>query len=141
MKYYEVTAKVTKIDNRGEMKSITEKLLVKANLFTDAEKKGYERLLEDGAIDPDITAIRITQNKVDDFLDGETIGFDFFGVKISIEAIDPNSEKEKRRTEYIIVECSDMDYAKNEILNSERMFALDAEIKEIKNLGYSSYVK
>jgi len=113
--WFQVKVKYTKENEEGLLKSISEQYLIDAVSFTEAEAILYDRL--GSMIRGDFSVIAIAKsNIVDVFLyeDSDV----WFKCKVSYLVADPDSGKEKKVNQYMIVTASDVPQAHERIQES-----------------------
>lgn len=136
MKYYEVTARGTRVNEQGKQEVKAHKMLIEGMTFSDAERSGYNNLIDGGIIDVEISAITITKNKDDRFL--QHLYSNFYGVKVEVKEMADNG-KEKTTSYYHIVSAQTMDEAKESVISDYNNLMLDYLITEVKQLQYMDY--
>ena len=117
--FYEVSVKFTVLDVKGNEKPVTEKYLVVATTFSDAES----RLIDKG----DVIRIRRTNIYHNLFLDTSEPGFVYI-VTLKVIAEDENTGKDITRKYNIAVETFEMEDAK--------IVAKSCAISELNNIKF-----
>ena len=109
--YYEVSIKFDKVQETGLMKKVTEKYLVKAASFTDAEKQATEYITPYVAGEFDICAIKRT--KIAEIFESKDAAADYYySAKVAYITLDEKTGAEKRTMRLVMVKATDFDDAR-----------------------------
>ena len=109
--YYEVSVRYDKTQETGLVKKVTEKYLIQAVNFTEAEERMAGYIMPLVGTEFDITAIRRT--KVAEIFESKECDADhFYSAKVAFITIDEKTEKEKRYMQQVIVRATDFDDAR-----------------------------
>ena len=110
--YHEVSIKLDKVQETGMIKKVTEKYLVKAVSFTDAEKQASEFIASYANSEFDICAIKRT--KIAEIFESTDATADrFYSAKVAYITLDEKTGAEKRTMQLIMVKATDFDDARN----------------------------
>jgi hypothetical protein len=120
--------KYNRTDERGLMKMVTEQYLVDAHTFTEAETRIYEKLQQNVIGDFDVDVIGRT-NYTDVFFYGDA-GL-WHKCKIQYFLEDESTGKEKRVTQYMLVEAQTVKEAYDRIRESLRSMTIDFTVPDI----------
>jgi hypothetical protein len=107
--------KYNRTDEQGLLKAVTEQYLVDADSFTETEARIYEKLEEFIIGDFDVTDISKT-NYTDVFFYNDS--HIWYKCKIQYYLVDESSGKEKKVTQYILVEAQTAKEAYDRIFES-----------------------
>ena len=111
-KYFEVSIKLDKTQENGLTKKVTEKYLIEAMSFTEAEARAVEYITPYVSGEFDITAIRRT--KIAEIFESKAEQADrFYSAKVAFITIDERTAVEKRVLQQVIVRATDFDDARN----------------------------
>lgn len=123
-KYFEATVKQLKIDQNGYEKKVSFQMLIEAVSFTDTET-----IINDYCDGSQFQITRIAPSKINDVISGDS---DLnYKAKLQFVSIDEQSGKEKKFTEYTLINAGDIDQAKDRINKSIEMSLVPIEIKSI----------
>ena len=112
--YYEVSIKFDKVQETGVIKKVTEKYLIEALSFTEAEKRATEFIAAYVSGKIDITAIRRLQ--IAEIFESKDEQADrWYRSKIAFIGIDEKTGVEKRSQQVVMVKAKDFDDARNAI--------------------------
>lgn len=112
--YYECTVKYEQVQETGLIKKVSEKYLVEALSFTEAEKRIIDEMQQYANGEFDITAIR--RLSLAEILESKDAAADrWYKAKIAFITLDEKSGKEKRTSVEVLVQASDFDDARNAI--------------------------
>ena len=111
-KYFEVSIKLDKTQENGLTKKVTEKYLIEAMSFTEAEARAVEYITPYVSGEFDITAIRRT--KIAEIFESKDERADrFYSAKVAFITVDERTAVEKRVLQQVIVRATDFDDARN----------------------------
>lgn len=114
MYYFEVSIKYDQVQETGLIKKVTEKYLVEATSFTEAEAKSVEYIGQYVNGEYDITAIR-RQPIAEIFQSKKEQADRWYKAKIAFITLDERSGEEKRISRVVMVQATDFDDARNAI--------------------------
>jgi hypothetical protein len=116
-----------KEDENGRLKTTNEAYLVDALTYTEAEARLYSQIVT-GVQDFTVTAI--TRMRLADLLTYEE-GEKWFKAKVVFYSIDEKSGKEKKVTNYILVNAEDITQALERITESQRSMIVPYETTDL----------
>ncbi len=109
--YYEVSIKFDKVQETGLIKKVTEKYLVKAVSFTDAEAQASKYIAQYANDWFDICAIKRT--KIAEIFESKNAAADYYySAKVAYITIDEKTGAEKRTMQQVTVKATDFDDAR-----------------------------
>lgn len=120
--------KYNRTDEQGLLKQVTEQYLLDADTFTEAETRIYEQLEQLIRGDFDVDAMSKT-NYTDVFFYGDA-GL-WHKCKIQYFLVDENSGKEKKITQYMLVEAQTVKEAYDRIKESLRNMTIDFTVPDV----------
>lgn len=106
--WFECKAKFIKIDESGRERKVTEKSIIDAVSFTDAETRITQKLGE--TVRGEFSVIDIKQSNVTEIFQYDE-GEWWYKGKINLVTIDERYGKEKRIAEYFLVNANDLEQA------------------------------
>ena len=112
--YYEVSVKFDKTHETGLIKKVTEKYLVEAVSFTEAEARMSAYIAPYACGEYDICAIRRLQ-VAELFESKDTAADRWYKTKLAYITIDERTAKEKRTMQDVMVKATNFDDARNTI--------------------------
>ena len=125
MSYYQTTARVDCITEKGEQKKISEKFLVDALTCLEAIERTTAELHSTSSGDFEITEVKKTP--IVEAL-GNLEAEKFFLAKINLITVDERTAKEKKTTVQWFVGADDYDIAKAEVTDEIKKSMADIEI-------------
>lgn len=125
MSYYQTTARVDCITEKGEQKKISEKFLVDALTCLEAIERTTAELHSTSSGDFEITEVKKTP--IVEAL-GNLEAEKFFLAKINLITVDERTAKEKKTTVQWFVGANDYDIAKAEVTDEIKKSMADIEI-------------
>lgn len=125
MSYYQTTARVDCITEKGEQKKISEKYLVDALTCLEAIERTTAELHSTSSGDFEITEVKKTP--IAEAL-GNLEAEKFFLAKINLITVDERTAKEKKTTVQWFVGADDYDIAKAEVTDEIKKSMADIEI-------------
>jgi hypothetical protein len=120
--------KYNRTDERGLMKMVTEQYLVDAHTFTEAENRIYEKLEQNVIGDFDVDVIGRT-NYTDVFFYGDASLWHKCKIQYFLE--DESTGKEKRVTQYMLVEAHTVKEAYDRIKESLKNMTIDFTVPDV----------
>jgi len=126
--WYEVRVKYVKENEQGLLKWVSEKYLLDAVSFTEAESIIYKEMGERVRGDFQVTHIA-KSNIVDVFDHGD--GNPWFKAKIQYIVADSDSGKEKKVTQYMLVTASDVPQAHERIQESLKNMLVSFQVPDV----------
>lgn len=125
MSYYQTTARVDCITEKGEQKKISEKFLVDALTCLEAIERTTAELHSTSSGDFEITEVK--KMPIAEAL-GNLEAEKFFLAKINLITVDERTAKEKKTTVQWFVGADDYDIAKAEVTDEIKKSMADIEI-------------
>lgn len=108
--WMEVTVRYTKTDDNGNDKRVTEKYVVVAETYAEAEQKILKALAEYENVDLEIRGmVRPAYGEV--FFSDNDKDDKFYTAKVSIITLDEKTEKEKRTSQTYLIQASSLNGA------------------------------
>lgn len=126
--WFEVTAKYQKTDEDGRQKMVSEKYLIDAVSFTEAEARGFERIGEEVPGEFQITNIK--KSNISEIVPNETAD-DWWKLKVSFVMLDEDSGKEKKVNNYFLVQADSTEEAKKGIDESLKAMLAPYEVSSM----------
>lgn len=112
--YYECTVKYDQVQQNGLTKKVSEKYLVQAVSFTDAETRFVEYITPYVSGEFDVTAIK--RVPVAEIFESKQVDADrWFRAKLAYITIDEKTGNEKRTPQEVMVKAVDFDNARDAI--------------------------
>lgn len=126
--WYTTKVKYNRIDENGLAKQVTELYLIDAYSFTEAENRIYEQLEQIVVGDFDVDAISKTSyTDVFAFNDANV----WHKCKIQYNLADETTGKEKKITQYMLVEAQTVKEAYDRIRESLRTMTIDFTVPDV----------
>ena len=137
-KYFEVGVRYDKTMANGVIRKVTESFLLEAISFTEAEKRATEEVApyisgEFTVVTEKITNISEVVPTSDDTADK------FYKVKHSLITIDEKTLKEKKQAQYIIIQASSVDDARDRYKKHIRICFVDVVLEAVSETKYMDY--
>lgn len=124
--YYECTVKYDRVQENGLNKTVSEKYLVDAISFSEAEKRIIEEMTPHANSNLDVTAIR--RQQITYLFESKNAQADrWYKAKLAFITIDEKTQKEKRTPATVMVRATDFDDARNAIEEGMRGSMADWE--------------
>lgn len=128
MNWFEVKVKYSMIDEQGAEKKMSEPYLVDALSFTEAEariNKEMEPYLSD-----DFQIVNMKRANYTDLLEDEA-GDKYFKCKVVFVTLDEEKGKEKKVSNYILVQASDIEHAISNLKMGFRDMTVDWDVTTV----------
>lgn len=106
--WYECKVKYLKIDQSGHERKVSDNYLLDAVSFTDAETRIYNEIQQ--LTNGEFQVTNIKKSNVIEVVPSDT-GEWWYKAKISLITIDEEAGKEKKNTNYILVQANDPNHA------------------------------
>ncbi len=138
MNYFEVKVKYSMIDEQGAEKKVSEPYLVDAMSFTEAEariNKEMEPYLND-----QFQIVNMKRANYSDLLEDET-GDIYFKCKVTFVTLDEEKGKEKKVSNYILVQATDTEHAIANLKNGFRDMTVDWDITMVSETAIMDVYK
>jgi len=126
--WFVTKVKYNRTDEQGLLKQVTEQYLLDADTFTEAETRIYEQLEQLIRGDFDVEAMSKT-NYTDVFFYGDAALW--HKCKIQYYLADENTGKEKKITQYMLVEAQTVKEAYDRIRESLRTMTIDFTVPDV----------
>jgi hypothetical protein len=126
--WFVTKVKYNRTDEQGLLKQVTEQYLLDADTFTEAETRIYEQLEQLIRGDFDVEAMSKT-NYTDVFFYGDAALW--HKCKIQYFLVDENSGKEKKITQYMLVEAQTVKEAYDRIKESLKNMTIDFTVPDV----------
>lgn len=127
--WFNCTVKYMKENDQGKTKMVTEKYLVDALSFTEAESKIYKEIGQRVMGEFQVHAIaRSGITDVFEYPDADT----FYQTKVCYHAADADSGKEKKITDLMLITAKDVNQASDRIKESLNNMLVTFTVPEVK---------
>lgn len=136
MSYIETAARFDKIQENGTVKKVTEKFLVDALSFTEAEARTTEELTPYISGDFEVSATKKT--KIADII-GDKEADKFYLAKVAFITIDEKTAKEKRSISQWLIGGTDFNDAYETLLREINQCMADIEIVSLSETPIKEY--
>lgn len=139
MSNFDVKIKVDRHQDDGSLKKVSEHYVVNSLSCTEAEARVTEFLNEDGVEEASIPTISranysdifVSENEYDDI---------WFKAKVSFVSVDENAGREKKITQYMIIQSKDFDSAYDRLKEEFKGFTVPYEISSLSETKISDYI-
>ena len=126
--YFESTAKFIRMDENGNEKKVTETYLLDAMSFTEAEARTYKELQE--MVSGEFITWSIKRTNISEIIPC-AVGDRWYKAKVNFIAIDEETGKEKRTSQYVLVFSDNVKNAYDQIIEAMKELMADFEITAI----------
>ena len=123
--WFSCKIKIDRHQEDGSLKKVTEQYLVNALSFTEAEARITEYLNEEGA--EEINIPNIAKANFSDIFPDE-LGEIWYKAKVSFVSIDENAGKEKKISQFMLVQAEDFPKAIENLLEQFKGFTVPYDI-------------
>ena len=140
-KYFEVGVRYDKTMEDGVVRKVTENYLLDALSFTEAEKRATEEMEAYISGEFRVVTEKIT-NIAEVVTTNDTSADKFYKVKHNLITIDEKTGKEKKQAQYIIIQASSVDDARDRYKQPIKGWLADMvleAVSETKYMGYFPY--
>lgn len=127
--WYEVTVKYAKENEEGLLKKVSEKYILDAVSFTEAEATVYDRL--GSVIRGDFTVSGIRKSNIEEVIYDDRVDEGFYKCKVTYFVADELSGREKKVAKYILVTAFDILSAHEVVEESLKNILVSYRITEI----------
>lgn len=127
--WYEVTVKYAKENEEGLLKKVSEKYILDAVSFTEAEATVYDRL--GSVIRGDFTVSGIRKSNIEEVIYDDRVDEGFYKCKVTYFVADELSGREKKVAKYILVTAFDILSAHEVVEESLKNMLVSYRITEI----------
>ncbi len=137
-KYFEVGVRYDKTMDNGVIRKVTECFLLEAISFTEAEKRATEEVAPYISGEFSVVTEKITNiSEVVPTSDG--IADKFYKVKHNLITIDEKTCKEKKQAQYIIIQASSVDDARERYKQLIKGWLTDVVLEAVSETKYMDY--
>lgn len=140
MKYFEVGVRYQKTTENGQNKVVTEKFLLDAVSFTEAEKRITEEMQQYTNLDMSVISEKITN--ISEVVTTEDAAADkFYKVKMNIITVDENSGRERKTPQVIIIQAASVDAARKRFDTYIKGWLTDVMLEAVSETKYMDYFR
>lgn len=129
MNWFEVKVKYQKIDEQGKEKKISEPYLVDAVSFTEAESRIYEELKP--YLGEEFNILNIKRANYSDLFFYDS-GDRWFKCKVVFVTLDEEKGVEKKMSNYMLVQATDIDEALSNLTKSMKDCTVDYNVQSVQ---------
>lgn len=138
MKYFEVGVRYQKITEDGQNKVVTEKFLLDAVSFTEAEKRIIEEMQQYSNLYISVISEKITN--ISEVVTTEDAAADkFYKVKMNIITVDENSGRARKTPQTIIIQAASVDDARKRFDSYIKGWLTDVTLEAVSETKYMDY--
>ena len=138
MKYFEVGVRYQKTTEDGQNKVVTEKFLLDAVSFTEAEKRIIEEMQQYSNLDISVISEKITN--ISEVVTTEDAAADkFYKVKMNIITVNENSGRERKTPQTIIIQAASVDDARKRFDSYIKGWLTDVALEAVSETKYMDY--
>lgn len=136
--YFEVGVRYDKTMEDGAVRKVTENYLVEAVSFTEAEKRATQEMV--AYISGDFRVVTEKITNIAEIVTTDDVTADkFYKVKHSLITINENTLKEKKQAQYIIIQASSVDDARNRYMQHIKDWLVDVVLEAVSETKYMDY--
>lgn len=136
--YFEVGVRYDKKMEDGVVRKVTENYLLDALSFTEAEKRATEEMKAYISGEFRVVTEKIT-NIAEVVTTNDTSADKFYKVKHSLITIDEKTAKEKKQAQYIIIQASSVDDARDRYKQHINGWLVDVVLEAVSETKYMDY--
>ena len=136
--YFEVGVRYDKTMEDGVVRKVTENYLLDALSFTEAEKRATEEMEAYISGEFRVVTEKIT-NIAEVVTTDDTSADKFYKVKHSLITIDEKTGKEKKQAQYIIIQASSVDGARDRYKQHIKGWLADMVLEAVSETKYMDY--
>ena len=136
--YFEVGVRYDKTMEDGVVRKVTENYLFDALSFTEAEKRATEEMKAYISGEFRVVTEKIT-NIAEVVTTNDTSDDKFYKVKHSLITIDEKTGKEKKQAQYIIIQASSVDDARDRYKQHIKGWLADLVLEAVSETKYRDY--
>lgn len=136
--YFEVGVRYDKTMDDGVIRKVTENYLLDALSFTEVEKRATEEMEAYISGEFRVVTEKIT-NIAEVVTTNDTTADKFYKVKHSFITIDEKSGKEKKQPQYIIIQASSVDDARDRYKQYIKGWLADVVLEAVSETKYMDY--
>ena len=136
--YFEVGVRYDKTMEDGAVRKVTENYLLDALSFTEAEKRITEEMK--AYISGEFRVVTEKITNIAEVVTTDALSADkFYKVKHSIITIDEKTAKEKKQAQYIIIQASSVDDARDRYKQHVKDWLADLKLEAVSETKYMDY--
>ena len=136
--YFEVGVRYDKTMEDGAVRKVTENYLVEAVSFTEAEKRATQEM--EAYISGDFRVVTEKITNIAEIVTTDDATADkFYKVKHSLITINEKTLKEKKQAQYIIIQASSVDDARNRYMQHIKDWLVDVVLEAVSETKYMDY--
>lgn len=136
--YFEVGVRYDKTMEDGAVRKVTENYLVEAVSFTEAEKRATQEM--EAYISGDFRVVTEKITNIAEIVSTDDATADkFYKVKHSLITINEKTLKEKKQAQYIIIQASSVDDARNRYMQYIKDWLVDVVLEAVSETKYMDY--
>lgn len=137
-KYFEVGVRYDKTTDDGSVRKVTENYLLEAVSFTEAEARTTEKMK--GCVSGEFGVVTEKITNVADVVTSPDAAADkFYKVKHSIISVDEKTGKAKKQAQYIIIQASSVDDARDRYKQHISGWIIDVVLEAVSETKYMDY--
>ena len=136
--YFEVGVRYDKTMEDGVVRKVTENYLLDALSFTEAEKRATEEMEAYISGEFRVVTEKIT-NIAEVVTTNDTSADKFYKVKHNLITIDEKTGKEKKQAQYIIIQASSVDDARDRYKQHIKAWLADLVLEAVSETKYMDY--
>lgn len=136
--YFEVGVRYDKTMENGAIRKVTENYLLDALSFTEAEKRATEEMKAYISGEFRVVTEKIT-NIAEVVTTDDASADKFYKVKHSLITIDEKTAKEKKQAQYIIIQASSVDDARDRYKQYIKGWLVDVVLEAVSETKYMDY--
>ena len=136
--YFEVGVRYDKTLENGQLKKVTEQYLVEALTFTEAEARTTKEMQSYISGEFRVVTEKMT-NISEIILSSDKDADKFYKCKHNLITLDEQTGKEKKMTQYIIIQAASIDDARNKYEDFAKDIICDVVLKEISETKLMDY--
>ena len=136
--YFEVGVRYDKTMEDGVVRKVTENYLLDALSFTEAEKRATEEMK--AYISEEFRVVTEKITNIAEVVTTDDVSADkFYKVKHSIITFDEKTAKEKKKAQYIIIQASSIDDARDRYKQYIKGWLADVVLEAVSETKYRDY--
>lgn len=136
--YFEVGVRYDKTMEDGAVRKVTENYLVEAVSFTEAEKRATQEMV--AYINGEFRVVTEKITNIAEIVTTDDATADkFYKVKHSLITINEKTLKEKKQAQYIIIQASSVDDARDRYMHHIKDWLVDVVLEAVSETKYMDY--
>lgn len=139
MNYFEVGVRYQKITEDGKIKVVTEKFLLDAVSFTEAEKRITEEMQQYSNLDIGVISEKITN--ISEVVTTEDDADKFYKMKMNITTVDESSGRKRKTPQIIIIQAASVDDARKRFDTYIKGWLTDVTLEAVSETKYMDYFR